>query len=222
MMMESTKLDMTNLTPNQRNLINIYSSLYSWEQKCGLEYYHIQRDRIRQTLRASGCRTTLEAAVAAFAVLSPNNHEITNHIALDKCLRISSGELHKSTRVPAYGKNKTKALTILERDYLHLGELDPSQFVLGQKVFAFYHNTLHPNDDTYLTVDGHMHSVWIGRRLMLKREAEVSKEKYKTISNDIRLCAQILGVLATGFQAGLWIGWRRMIAAPNQPWLELW
>jgi len=204
-------------TPNRRNLLHCYNSLYSWEKECGLTYYPTQGLRITNTARPfSWC--TPYAAIAAFAVLSPNNHELTNHIALEQCLRIQNGDIPPSSKVPAYGKNKAKALEILR----YRRESEVSHLVTGQKVRAFYFNTIDPRSSTHITVDGHMHSVWAGRRLSLKREAAVSKTKYQLISDDIRWCAGLVGVTATAFQASLWIGWRRMIAAPNQPWLELW
>lgn len=242
--MQSTTPPAVDYPTGKRNLETLWESLEDWERAYGINYYNFQYDRILSVAyklglsvfnKYGGYRKGVKddisdrALAAVFAVLSPNNHENTNYTALDQCLKIWCGLLPETAKVPAYGANKVKALRML-REYsaviLAGGkplDYDPWERLTGQKVKSFYHNTIWPNANTYTTIDGHMKSAWLGRRVGLKhREANVSPALYLEISRAICELADKYETPAPGFQAGLWIGWRHHIAAPGQYWLQLW
>jgi len=225
----------------KRNLETLWESLEDWERAYGINYYNFQYDRILsvaykldlvvKTKYGAGPGVLFDISdrvlVAVFAILSPNNHENTNYIALQRCLEIWMGKLPESAKVPAYGTNKRKALAVL-RAYSTTRIQEPeshdvSDMITGRKVRSFYFNTIWPNIGINITIDGHMKSAWLGRRVRLKhQEANVSPALYREISRAICELADKYETPAPGFQAGLWIGWRHHIAAPGQYWLQLW
>lgn len=170
----------------------------AWERELGMSYYPSQQARLNRF--ADYYRIELSRVVAVFCALSPNTSESSNYTFLNNAIRLHLGE---QVLVGGYPKNREKAAAILAGEPIH-------NHLRGRKVTAFYHNTLNPADDTHITVDGHLLSAWIGKRLAVRREAEVSKSEYGYISSDIREAAQYFHVPSTSLQATLWLAWRRV------------
>ncbi len=146
-----TGLPWTQIQPTtiQRNLETVLNQSTPWEIENGKLYYPRQQQRLRDIANSWGfmCKET----VGAFAALSPNNSEAMTYRALIQLIRRI--RLKESNRIVAYGKNVEKATRILSDG------IDPLQVLNGNKVTAFYLNTMFPSLDHILTVDGH-----IGRR----------------------------------------------------------
>jgi hypothetical protein len=190
-----------------RNLLALYHHSTDWEKREGACYYDNQRKRIWRIghMQHYGDVVFEQSRLcAAFAVLSPNQTEKTNYIALSQCCQIVTGRRPEDSSVSAYGKNKAKARAILRG-----GDIDAH--IKGRKVRSFYHNTIDPDDSSYVTIDGHMLSVWCGRRILLKtREANLSTKEYQAIADDMRIAAGFLGYSAPRLQAILWLAWKRV------------
>jgi hypothetical protein len=189
-----------------RNLLSLYHYSTDWEKQEGTYYYNKQYGNILKTMlhHPDLELPIVHKAVAAFCVLSPNQTEKTNYQALDRCLKIVTGQLPEDASVSAYGKNRAKALAILRG-----GSID--ELVTGLEDRAFYHNTINPDDSTHVTIDGHMLSAWCGRRILLKtREANISAVEYKAVADDMRIAANFLGYSAPRLQAILWLAWKRV------------
>lgn len=200
------------MTGNIDNLIGLYNETRPWERKEGYQYYDLQRGRLSK--RAEANNLELERVIAAFAVLSPNNAESTNYRALDTCIEICKGRLPYDARVIAYPLNKVKALNIL------FGEPIMDN-LKGQKVTSFYWNTLDPDNNEIVTVDGHMYGAWINRRLVLRREAEIKSKDYKLACRDFQEAAARFQISTPRFQATLWLAWKRKHKILYQPQLNL-
>jgi hypothetical protein len=186
---------------NPDNLQILYERSLEYERTDGSLYYDNQRNRLRA--RAEGSGLTLGPVIAAFAALSPNNAEATNYRALDTCLDIISGVLPEAAPVIAYPLNKVKALAILRGASIE-------DTLKGRKVYAFYRNTLDPEDEEFITIDGHMLGAWTGRRFTLRRDAEIKSSEYPVISNHFRSAASCYQLSAPKFQATLWLAWKRI------------
>lgn len=196
------------------NLLHVYSRSLPYERDDGYNYYELQRSRMQS--RATTNHLSLETVTAAFCALSPNNNEATNYFALDTCLQIYHGKLPDSHPVVSYGSNKAKALAILRG-------ADIDSTLRGQKVYSFYRNTLEPDNDQWVTIDGHMHGAWIGKRLILRRNAEIKRTNYPVIVDGFRQAARQVNLSAPRFQAILWLTWKRLhriLWAPPQ--LSFW
>lgn len=138
----------------------------------------------------------------AFAALSPNNSEKMTFQALAGCIRECQGL--PWVRVPGYGLNRRKAIRIL------MGE----QGVLrGLKVTAFCHNITQPWSWERVTVDGHMGSAMVGRKMSMKEVAVLGLHKptiYHAAEEMVREAARRVGVRdVSAFQAAVWLEWRR-------------
>lgn len=183
------------------NILHVWGQVEDWEKDEGQLYYPRQRDRLHSHAVKYG--KGLSQVIAAFAVLSPNNDERSNYIALNTCLQIDAGIVGSAVKVRAYGRNTTKALAILKGEPI-------DQHLKGLKVRAFWANTLNPATSEEVTIDGHMLGVWVGQRLRLKREAEVPKWEYPLITADFKQAASRAGWPVVPFQASIWLAWKRI------------
>lgn len=192
------------------NIWKVYLEATPWERQDGHAYYDEQRWRMQSRTRPG---ITLEMVTAAFCALSPNSSESGNYHALDTCIDIATGGLPPDSKVRAYGTNTAKALRILRGEYI----LD---VLSGLKVTSFYYNTIDPDDSRHVTIDGHMLSVWVGQRLVLKREAEIRSQEYPAICNDYRQAAKDADTSAPRFQATVWLTWKRLNRILYNPQLK--
>lgn len=198
---------------NAANLLNLYSQARPIDIQEGTTYYDRQSHRI--STRAAAYDTSPDRAIAAFAVLSPNNAENQNYRALEVCLRIVTGDLPTDHPTPCYPINKFKALALLVG-----GEV--SKYVVGQKVRSFYHNTLDPDDNHHVTIDGHMLGAWIGRRVKMKdREASIGRMEYEWARRDMVAVGEVVGLSGPRLQAVLWLVWKRVNGVLYDPQMRL-
>lgn len=214
------KTSINKVLGSPENFIRVYNLSLPVEREIGSEYY--VRQRAKMMIRVNKSKTgnttnfTLPQVVGAFVVLSPNNAESTNYRALDICIQIVLGILPESTKVPAYGLNKQKALAILR------GDNDPLNIVKGQKVTAFYHNTLNPDNSDHLTIDGHMLGCWMGKRIQLRGEGDIPAMEYELICSHLKLAATWTPYTPLQLQAILWLTWKRLHnILPYDPQLSL-
>ena len=82
-------------------------------------------------------------------------------------------------------------------------------FTEGPKTTAFYHNILDPTDSAYITIDGHMYSIWAGKRMTMKSVAW-AHFNYKQVELDFKRCAFRIGILPCQLQSVLWFAWKRI------------
>src|SRR5260221_283994 len=82
-------------------------------------------------------------------------------------------------------------------------------FTKGQKTRSFYQNILDPNDPAPVTIDGHMISIFKGKRMRMNEAVRFNKH-YELISDAIKLVAYDERLLANQVQAILWFTWKRI------------
>lgn len=184
-----------------------------WEESTGYEGYYW---RLRSELEKWGEEVGLSVRMMAeaFAALSPNNSEKMTFQALAGCIRewqwVVSGSGSDNAypcpwaRVPGYGLNRKKAIRILR------GE---KGVLKGLKVTAFYHNITQPWSWERVTVDGHIGSAMVGKRLSMKEAAVLGLHKptiYHAAEEMVRTAARRVGEAEVSeFQAAAWLAWRR-------------
>jgi hypothetical protein len=183
-----------------KNIFDVYMESTDWERDRGLMYYDWQKDKILKWTR--DIRLPIENKIAAFCVLSPNNSEKTTYKDLSRCVKIVRGILPPNTKLAAYPANREKALRVLR------GE-NPLHVVGGKKVTAFYFNTLDPNDESHITVDGHLFGIWKGTYHRMRDVPYLTPTLYNRISDDLREVARIIGIPAPRLQSIVWITWKR-------------
>lgn len=163
----------------------------------GLKWYHNARSFCRYL--SIKYDIPLESAVGIVAVLSPNLSWRINKNAAELIIQ----DENNAPILPGYPKSKAKALRIL------WGE-NPIDVIGGNKVTAFYHNILKPNDDQYVTLD-----TWASRIATLDHslgmdtaQVYLRSLKYDIVANAYKVAATDYGILPLECQAITWITYR--------------
>ena len=197
----------SNSPPLAKYPLGIYNLRSCWyrgddeDREVGLGYYTNFRARLLRLGSLAGCSQPT-TTLGVFAALSPNNTEKNNTEDMVAAVRAHKADIWHKLTVRTYGPNKEKAKRILD------GE-DPDLVLKGVKTNSFYHNLLDPEDDRWVTVDGHMVNIWNGARVPLDL-AGVSMEGYRMVERGVREAADRFSVPASGFQATVWGVWRRI------------
>lgn len=158
----------------------------------------------------------LPSVIAAFVSLSPNNNYMGNlrsTVTLLECLR--QGKQVEWVNVSTYRACKFRAWKYLT------GELDFLAVTKGPKIRSFYFNIIDPENPDYVTIDGHMFSLWIGERMKMVESAR-ARIKYQDVAkgiSQIAICEQ--GLIPNQLQAMLWFTWKRIHNIVYSPQLNL-
>lgn len=192
----------SNTTSNRNHFSSVFVSSTLEEKTRGYNYYHWQYSNLESFSKASGFG--IKRVVAAFCALSPNNAEATNYRALASCLAISLGKIPETAPVIAYGRDKNKALTLLNDPLF-----DVPSVLRGRKTYSFFRNTLDPDDKQYVTIDGHMYNIWHNRVVSLS-SSTLTDDLYETIQSDLTHVADKHQLSPARLQAILWITWKRI------------
>lgn len=196
--------------PGVTRFLNVFAQATAFEHREGGDYY--QRQHLRMCRRAKETGINLAHICGAFAALSPNNLERTNYIALDRCVEIAQGRAPVATPVPAYGRDKDRALAILQG-------ADPLDILGGPKVRAFFACTLAPAASEDVCIDGHMYNVWAGTPGVRLNAVRLTAAQYPAITGDCKRAAFRACVAPSAFQAVVWITYKRLRAIAHDPQL---
>lgn len=156
----------------------------------------------------------LENVVACFSALSPNNDYLGN---LRSTVTLLEGRRRglpvESCTVSTYGACKLRAWEFLAgEDFLTR--------TVGKKTRNFYINILDPEENTAVTIDGHMYCIWIGKRMTM-RQAVRERMAYDAVADGCRELAAHEGMLPNQLQAMLWFTWKRIHNVVYSPQLNL-
>ncbi len=153
--------------------------------------------------------------VAAFTALSPSNDYLGNIRSLISVIvGIKNGTPPERITVTTFDACKMRAHAYMKGDRDFLVETH------GQKTRHFYMNILKPRDRNFVTIDGHMYSIWVGRRLRM-REAVEAKFDYQRVSRDFIKFSKRVRMLPNQVQATLWFTWKRINNIVFKPQLSL-
>lgn len=192
----------------RKNLFRVWQSAWPSE----IEYGRTAYQGYKNTLTQLADRHTVPVykAVGVFAALSPNNEYRSNMMDADNLISgWKCGKSEPEISVHTYGLNRSKAWRILQ------GE-DPAKVLPDKsKTYNFYHNILHPSNNFFVTVDGHMVNTWTGVRVPMDK-AKLTPRLYDIIRSDVQSVAGFCRVPAPIFQATLWVTWRRLGGNDNE------
>ncbi|HEY9282355.1 MAG TPA: hypothetical protein VIP46_02775 [Pyrinomonadaceae bacterium] len=188
------------------NILSVFRQADQFDLGEGLSaYFHY-----RQMMESLGIHYgyPLEQVAAAFSALSPNNDYIGN---LRSLVTVLLG--HKEGRTPDE-ITVTSYRACARRAYLYLDGVPFLDHARGPKTRSFFVNIMQPWLPHFVTVDGHMVSVWKGERLRMKEvatsKAVSSYRRYERVADDFRLVAHRLGILPSQVQAVAWFVWKRI------------
>lgn len=147
----------------------------------------------------------IELVIAAFVALSPNNDYVSNLRSLVSVVTgIKNGLPLKDIKVSTYKHCRDRAFSYLK------GEVDFISQVKGPKIINFYHNVLRPDDNRWVTVDGHICAAWRGKNLTMKEAIVRNKREYDNIAGAIKQLAFEQFMLPNQYQAVLWFTRKRI------------
>lgn len=182
-------------------ILSVWQRASNMDKDLGIPYYANTRAKIASSKYS--CAFDRLALIGAFVALSPNNDENGNYRDLDlMCEAVVTQEPLSSFRITGYPRNLEKAWRILHGEY-------PPDVLRGPKTRAFFYNILDPNGAWNVTIDGHMFSVWHGRRYRM-REAKMNEKMYYQISADFRTAAKLAKLTPCQFQSVIWLTWKRI------------
>ena len=147
-------------------------------------------------------------AVGVIAALSPRNkweRNVQDADALISAYVAGGADQAMVTKVCTFGKNKAKAVAILESG----AETLPTvlEILSGPKLREFA-SCIAGLDD--VTIDGHAFCIWQGERTRLEHVPAIGVKLRRQIKADYRQAADELGVTPSGVQAVSWLAWRRI------------
>ena len=196
---------------NTANIVGKYLLSTESEKVNGAEWYPIALEIATAISHNTGVDVfTVSAVIAA---LSPNNKWERNCKDAEDLISVyvaAGSEAAADVKVCTYGKNKAKAIVLLECG-------DPLQYetiLNGRKVVAFYQCIIGIADA--VVVDGHAYSVWVGERLTMKEVPSIGIKLYRAISDDYRAAAEHINATygkrytAAQIQAITWVAHKRI------------
>jgi hypothetical protein len=197
------------------SILKVYKQSTIGERREGIWYWLQTRDRLEQVAMKNGI--SLRKVTGVFAALSPNNDEDGNYLDLKAMVDwYLAGGRDDLPKIRSYPLNREKAKKIL------LGR-DPIDILKGNKVRSYYLNCFGPVDPEPVCIDGHMVSVWLGRRILLRsKEATITTTRYNMVAEDIRFAAKSEGILPNQMQAICWLTWKRINNIKWNPQMRLW
>lgn len=190
-----------NLKGSVSNLVSVYNKRDDIDYNHGRESYF----KYNKLMKDLGERFDVpyEKVTAVFVSTSPNNdykNNLRSTISiLDGWIK---GKREDEITISTYNHCKTRSLSYLNG----VNFLDDAK---GLKIRSFYQNILDPTSVEPVTVDGHMLSAWVGRRMLMK-EAAMARFKYREVANDVREAADQFLLIPSQFQAIIWFTWKRI------------
>jgi hypothetical protein len=167
----------------------------------GLRWYQDAHAHACRIAQATGFPVSNAAAV--IAIVSPNVRWETNLKAAETFLsEVRDGKSPAEIRIPTYKRNKHVA-------YIALFFSDPSVLFDERscpKVRAFYRNILDPSDPEPVTIDRHMHRLWLA--LSGEHMPRLTLRRYRLIASTVRAVARRSGLVPCEAQAILWLAWK--------------
>lgn len=173
----------------------------------GLNWYGNAKD-----IAVAICRqypVSLYQAVGVIAALSPRNKWERNVADAENLIRVFciDPESVDSVKVCTFGKNKAKAIAILNLPEGADG--DAVRAILsGPKLTEFFNCIMDEHDD--VCIDGHAYSVWAGDRITLANVPSIGVKLRREIKKAYRDAAEEYGISPAQMQAVTWCAWRRI------------
>lgn len=183
-----------------KNISSVLAQADGIDWSEGLKAYHSYHQTMSGLADYYGY--PLASVAAVFAALSPNNDYVKNLRSTATLLKGHKlGMSVETLTVSTYSACKRRAWRALSgEDFL--------SFTKGPKTRNFYQLIVNPEHPSAITIDGHMVSVRLGRRLTMVA-AKLTNFKYEEVALDFRSVAFSQFIRPSQLQAVLWFTWKR-------------
>lgn len=154
---------------------------------------------------------TLYRTIAVFVSLSPNStyqHNLRGAASVLKA--VQDGVPCRDVVVATYNHCRDRAYSYAT------GERDFFAKPRGPKIINFFNNIMDPNDNRWVTIDGHMSALWQGQAMTM-REALITPVQYRQIVGDVKAFAFSEFMLPQQMQAILWFVRKRTLNVGFNP-----
>lgn len=193
------------LTQNQKHIQAVLNLASVADVVAGQDWYDTARHAATALSNRYGIDVT--TACGVIAALSPRNKWTRNLIDAENLINVyvtSSKQACDSIKVCTFGKNKAKALSILDA----IPTLDVVESILsGPKLIEFFRCIIGQDD---VCIDGHAYSIWFGDRITLTNVPSIGVKLRRQIKQDYMAVALKNEMPAYVLQAITWVTHRRL------------
>lgn len=188
-----------------KHIEKIFKQANNIEIENGLNWYRSAREDI--TFIADKYNISHEIAIAVTSALSPRCIWENNLKDLEKVLlwhnktKNSIDNRDTLPKVTTYKQNLKKAIFILQT-----GITDVFKTC---KTYNFYNNLLNPDDNNFITIDGHSINIYYGK-LGIVENKHFTKKYYNKIANVYRKVSKKHNLLVNQLQAITWLTFKRI------------
>ena len=148
------------------------------------------------------------AAAGVIAALSPRNKWHRNLIDAENLINVfctAGADACADVKVCTFGKNKAKAIAILNENIICLDSIE--SILSGPKLKEFFRCIIGQDD---VTVDGHAYSIWFGDRITLANVPSIGVKLRRQIKRDYLAVAAANNLTGYEVQAITWVAHRRL------------
>ena len=191
---------------NQDNILAVFQLASLTERREGLAWYATAQ-AICSDLAVKH-DVSDEVAAGVVAALSPRNRwerNVQDADALITAYRFGGREQAEKTKVCTFGKNREKAIRILEEAFADGGVL---MILSGPKLKEFY--SCIRGIEGEVCIDGHAYCIWAGERTGLKDVPSIGVKLRRQIKADYAAAAAEVNLTPAQLQAVTWVTWRRL------------
>jgi len=193
------------LTQNQKHIQAVFDLASVADVVAGQDWYDTARDAAIALSDRYGVDVT--TACGVIAALSPRNKWTRNLIDAENLINVyttSGAEACDAVKVCTFGKNKAKAMSILDA----VPTLDVVEGILsGPKLKEFFRCIIGQDD---VCIDGHAYSIWVGDRITLANVPSIGVKLRRQIKADYMAVALKNDMPAYELQAITWVTHRRI------------
>ena len=189
------------------SILAVFFAATDLEKINGAQWYSVAQNASDAIANRYGI--SLDTVAGVVAALSPNNRWERNLRDADHLISaytLGGIDDALSVKTSTYGKNKAKALAILQG-------AEPLDALGGLKVRAFYGCII---GQDAVCVDGHAYAIWRGERISTSSTPKISPKLYAAISADYVKATDTINSVIGGqckpfqIQAITWLAWRRL------------
>lgn len=185
------------------NLERMFRQADAIDMEEGLLAYQRYHNMMAQLARKYSIE--IEKVIAVFVSTSPNNDYFNN---LKSTISILAGVMHG---IPEERITISTYKHCRKRAYQYAtGERNFLKETKGLKILNFYHNCLNPEDNRFVTIDGHMSCIWQNKNLTMKEAIIKTKKEYNEIADAVKELAFKEMILPCQYQAVLWFTRKRL------------
>ena len=182
-----------------KNLQRIFERTDDTSKAEGLEWYQQAHEFCKQV--SLKYNVELPKVCGILSALSPATNWEANKRDCINLIKVNGNAYSKQFKFTTYGQNVLKAQDIFRSVINPDNAFNPKT---GAKTYNFYHNVLHPTNETYVTIDRHAYT--IATNNVYKH---LTPKQYGIVADHYRRSADKVKLLPNQLQAILWVSYRK-------------